>query len=373
MKVIFDCNILSVSSGNPTGIQRVVLEIGRRLCGVLPSARLGIFDHSGECFVYDLEHRAAGSRIEINRCDIVVTAGPNWDFPTHNSRLLALREQEVKLVPLFYDIIPLIMPFSYGPGFPPIYERWLGEMLANSDISLAISENTRNDLIKYANQRRLRIPSIYPIRLGDNITVSDEEPSTYIHEIVSRPYILSVGTLEYRKNHVLLLNAYRYMIDAQGYRPPPLIIVGKKGWLDHDIVYQAETDPRLNGLVSILQYATDADLCFLYQNAMFTVYPSFYEGWGLPVTESLCFGKPCVASGTSSMLEIAPGLVKHAHPLRLDEWVAVIRDLVDNPDVLRQAKNAILTEYKRASWTDTALQIRKVLQKHYPQLRENKS
>ncbi len=166
----------------------------------------------------------------------------------------------------------------------------------------------------------------------------------------------------------MLLNAYRYMVDVQGYRPPRLLIVGKKGWLDHDIEYQVENDPRISGLISILQGVTDADLHHLYSNSMFTVYPSFYEGWGLPVAESLCFGKPCIASGSSSMLEIAPGVVKHANPFLLNEWVSAIREFADNPSLLKRANESVLLDYKRVDWVDTANSMIDVLLERYPSL-----
>lgn len=368
MKLIIDCTPLANWVGHPTGIQRVVIETGGRLCGLFASASLGLFDGDGRCLAYDLTLRSTGAVIEIERGDVVVAAGSNWDFPEHHNLLMALQARGVKIVTLFHDIIPMILPYSYGPGFSELYERWFVEALAASDLAFSNSENTRQDIIGYAKSRGLTCPDVHFVRLGDEVPCSSEPPSGRVLEKTAMPYILSVGTLEYRKNHILLLNAYRYMIDVQGYRPPQLLIVGKKGWLDHDIEYQVDNDPRLSGLVSILQGVTDADLQCLYQNALFTVYPSFYEGWGLPVAESLCFGKPCIASGNSSMLEIAPGLVRHAHPLRLDEWVAAIREFSDNPTVLAQATESVRTGYQRAGWAGTANSMRDVLLKHYPAL-----
>lgn len=370
MKLIIDCTPLANWVGHPTGIQRVVIETGGRICGQLASASLGMFDDTGRCLAYDLANRSKGAVIEIEPNDVVVVAGSNWDYPEHHARLMALGAQGVKLATLFYDIIPMILPFSYGPGFPAIYERWFVETLATSDLAFSISQHTRQDILGYAKARGLACPEVHFIRLGDEVPSSSEPPTGRISEKAAEPYILSVGTLEYRKNHILLLNSYRYMIDVQGYRPPNLLIVGKKGWLDHDIEYQVDNDPRLSGLVSILQGVTDADLQHLYQNALFTVYPSFYEGWGLPVAESLCFGKPCIASNTSSMIEIAPGLVRHAHPLRLDEWVAAIREFSDSPTVLKQAAETVRGRYVRTGWAETASSMCDVLVKRYPALLE---
>lgn len=368
MKVIFDCTALANWVGHPTGIQRVVIEVGGRLCNSLSSGLLGLFDDSGACFQYDIERRQRGESIELCPGDLVITAGSNWDYPVHHARLLALRVGGVKIVPLFYDIIPMILPYSYGPGFTEIYEKWFREALINSDLAFTISESTRKDIINYACVNDLKCPDVYAIRLGDEVPTSSEKPTQRIVEKTAIPYILAVGTLEYRKNHILLLNAYRYMLDVQGYEPPHLLIVGKKGWLDHDIEYQVTNDPQLTGRITILQGVSDADLQYIYQQSLFTVYPSHYEGWGLPIAESLCFGKPCIASCTSSMSEIGPGLVKHAHPLRLDEWVSAIREYCDEPKNLKKAADEIKNNYKRVGWEITATGMLNILARNYPEL-----
>ncbi len=368
MKLIFDCTTLASWAGHPTGIQRVVLEAGQHLCSASPSVLLGIFDHTGGCAHYDIERRRRGELIKVTAGDVVVTVGANWDYPAHHARLISLRENGVKIVTFFHDIIPIILPYSYGTGFSEKYERWFKEALSSSDLAFSNSEHTRKDIISYASASGLKCPEIFPIRLGDQLPTSCELPTQRIIEYTESPYILSVGTLEYRKNHILLLNAYRYMVDIQKYKPPNLLIVGKKGWLDHDIEYQVANDPRLFGRVFILQGVSDGDLQHLYSEALFTVYPSIYEGWGLPVAESLSFGKPCIASGTSSMREIAPGLVKHAHPLLLDEWVNAIREFTDNPGKLKQASELVKLAYKQTSWDLTASCMLDVLANHYPGL-----
>lgn len=368
MKLIFDCTSLSNWKGHATGIQRVVIETGRELCRILPRANLGLFDDEGRCLRYDLDTRKVSEEIPLLPGDIVVTAGSNWDYPEHHLRMMRIKNSGLLVGTLFHDIIPMLLPHSYGPGFSDVYAAWFREALSASDVAFSNSEHTKQDIIRYANQNDITCPSVFCIRLGDEVPESSETPSEEIIERTSNRYILSVGTLEYRKNHMILLNAYRYMIDVQAYEPPVLYIVGKKGWLDHDIEYQIDNDPRLTGRIVVLSGVSDADLSLLYQNSMFTVYPSFYEGWGLPVAESLCFGKPCIASGVSSMLEIAPGLVRHAHPLIVNEWVDSIRALADDLEELQKASDLIRCGYVRWSWESTAKAMRDALIGQYPSL-----
>jgi glycosyltransferase involved in cell wall biosynthesis len=369
MKVIFDCTALSNWTGHATGIQRVVSEIGKELKKCLPGTQLGLFTENG-CLRYSIEDRSTHDILTLEKNDVVITAGSNWDFPDHHQRLLALKEKGILLGTLFHDTIPVLLPFSYGPGFSAIYEKWLQEALSTSDIGFSNSENTKRDVIQYAASEGISSPPIHFIRLGDDIPISAQIPSEEISTKTKVPFILSVGTFEYRKNHLVLLNAYRYMLERMNYVPPKLFLVGKKAWLDQDIEYQVANDPRLRGHVEILQGISDADLQHLYQQSMFTVYPSFYEGWGLPVAESMCFGKPCIASRSSSMLEIAPNLVRHADPYLVHEWVDQIRQLVDNPDILTAEAKRIKTDYVRQTWAHSAEKMKDALLLHFPQLIE---
>ncbi|MET4694123.1 glycosyltransferase family 4 protein [Endozoicomonas lisbonensis] len=368
MKVIFDCTALSNWHGHATGIQRVVSEIGKELKIFMPKAYLGLFREDGFCYNYSLESRTTSEILTLNTGDIVITAGSNWDYPSHHKRLLSLDEQGVSLCTLFYDIIPVLLPFSYGPGFASVYEEWLKETLKKSAVGFSISENTRVDLEYYSETNNIQCPPVYVVRLGDDIPDSTTSPSDVILEKTVSPFILSVGTIEYRKNHVLLLNTYRYLIERMNFQPPKLYLVGKKGWLDHDIEYQITNDILLNEYIEILHDISDADLKHLYQESLFTVYPSYYEGWGLPVAESLCFGKPCIASRSSSMLEIAPGLVRHADPFLVQEWAEQIRTLVEDSSLRQNESKHISNNYQRNSWTESAKKIKMVLLQHYPQL-----
>ena len=370
MKVIFDCTSLTNWTGHPTGIQRVVSEIGNELLKCLPSLHLGLFQSDGTCLTYNLEQRTTGETVNLNANDIVITAGSNWDFTEHHKILLGLRKRGIKLGILFYDAIPCILPFTYGPGFADIYKEWLIETIGACDIAFAISENTKRDLNDFADEYRLNLPEVKVVRLGDDIPAAAGTPSEEIIKKTSEPYLLTVGSIEYRKNHIMLLNAWRYMIEEQNYVPPKLYIVGRQEWLDNDIEYQIENDLRLKGRVEILKGLQDIDLRVLYEKTMFTLYPSFYEGWGLPIAESLCFGKPCIASRSSSMVEIAPGLVRHAHPLLLNEWVEQIRLLADNPAELKNECARVKRTYKQSSWKDTALQMRDGLFSSHPEIME---
>ena len=99
----------------------------------------------------------------------------------------------------------------------------------------------------------------------------------------------------------------------------------RRGWLSEDIYEVMTHDPQTRATFVFLHDATDEELAWLYRHCEFTVYPSFYEGWGLPIGESLAYGVPCLASRTSSMPEVAGELIPYFSPSSADECLKAIR------------------------------------------------
>jgi glycosyltransferase involved in cell wall biosynthesis len=161
----------------------------------------------------------------------------------------------------------------------------------------------------------------------------------------------------------MLLNAYRFLVENGFDLLPALVLVGREGWLNNNLAYQVENDPGLKGRVIILTNASDQILDYLYRNCMFTLYPSIYEGWGLPIAESMNYGKPCITSNTSSMKEVAPEFTRFAHPLKLNEWVEHIQELSANDKILADESKRIKIEYTQSTWESAASKVMELIQK----------
>lgn len=356
MKVIFDCTALDAWHGHSTGIQRVIKELGIALSQIMPIAVTAIFDTEGTCFSYCPQNKTKGEKLIINQDDMIFCSGHDWDHIEHFDRLCLLAKKGIKLGVLLYDTIPLKFPFTYTDEFVNRFEYWFKNVLQHASIFFSISSSTKNDVIDFAKYYGLTIPDVNVIRIGDNIP-NDSQPSEYIFEKLSSDYVLSVGTIEYRKNHIALINAYRYMIQYLGVNPPKLYIAGRQGLYDAHVQLQVNGDPILRDKIEILSNLNDSDLSALYHSALFTVYPSIYEGWGLPVAESLCHGVPCITSNTSSMLEIAPSITPFANPLMTNEWVVKIMDWIEHPENLLKVREKIKNEYKAVTWNDVATEL----------------
>jgi glycosyltransferase involved in cell wall biosynthesis len=117
-------------------------------------------------------------------------------------------------------------------------------------------------------------------------------------------FVLSVGTLEVRKNHLPLVRLWERLYREMGEFAPMLVLAGGSGWMIDRLETYLHATGNVYGQVVHIHDASDAELAWLYQHCEFTVYPTLYEGWGLPVGESLWFGKPCICYRHSSLPEV---------------------------------------------------------------------
>ncbi len=174
---------------------------------------------------------------------------------------------------------------------------------------LTISEASRRDIIERYGvaEDRIRVapPGIDHVLVGG-------EASGVLPRGVPSEYVLTVGTLEPRKNHLRLLEAHARLPDA-----PPLVIAGARGWLDDEIVRAIEAGER-EGRVRWLQGVDEATLRALYAGARLFVYPSLDEGFGLPAVEALAFGCPVLTSDRPALIEATGHHASHVDPRSVD-------------------------------------------------------
>ena len=113
----------------------------------------------------------------------------------------------------------------------------------------------------------------------------------------------------------------------------------------------------LNGKILLIDSPSDSELATLYEDCMFTIYPSFYEGWGLPVTESHAYGAPCISSNRTSLPEAGGDLALYFDPDHLVEAVRTVRQMIENPIALQAWRERVAREFKPVAWTESAQAI----------------
>jgi glycosyltransferase involved in cell wall biosynthesis len=356
-KIYYDYSSMKDWKGYPTGIPRTVLEISKNLPKNVDF--ICIDDELKQFYHYDLETNEIKNLVDFKKDDILISPGATWAYGCYLNEVKKITNLGVIYYQIFYDMIPASFPYLYEhPGFGIHYKNIVLDMIKVCTESFAISESTKRDIENYCQVEGIKHSKINVVRLGDDISREETKLEKVKEEIKElKDYVLTVGSIEYRKNHITLLNAYRLLISEGKTDLPILVIVGREGFLNNGIVYQVENDPILKDRVKVFSDVSDDDLDYLYRNCMFTVYPAHYEGWGLPIAESLMYGKQCICSNTSSMVEIAPSITRFAHPLKTTEWAENIYELSKDREKLEKETQKVISEYKCTHWSDTTQQL----------------
>jgi len=256
-----------------------------------------------------------------------------------------------------------IMDLSYlkFPGmFKPkdLYQlrEWTAYSANRAAKIFTISEASKNDIIKWYHVPERNIVVTYP-----GFHMSD--PKKPVGE---KNYILSVGTLQPRKNYVRLIEAFGIFLkkNKQKFSDLKLLIIGKKGWLYEDI-FEAPKKFGVQDRVKFLDFVPDADLPAYYRNALCFALPSLYEGFGLPVVEAMSYGCPVVVSNVSSLPEIAGKAAVYVDPGSAGSIAEGILTAVRQRNLI-QGKNRIKageTQVKKFTWQKAAKQALEVLEK----------
>jgi glycosyltransferase involved in cell wall biosynthesis len=288
--------------------------------------------------------------------DILVTLGSIWD-PRFFKLLPSLRStRRLRLATMFYDLIPIALPQFTDPNLATLFTNWLTTIIPQADVLLTISRASATDLKAAMTERGHRIPEpvILPIGASPRLTPAGmrDEPA---NGLLSRPYVLFVSTIEPRKNHALMLAVWARLLATMPAAEVPDLVFAGRVIGDIAATFDAAIKlPALRGKFHIIAEPDDVYLDRLYRHCRFTVFPSFYEGWGLPVTESLCYGKMVAASNRGSLPEAGQNFCAFYDPENLDEATEVIRGLIDDPARVAAYEAEIAAAFSPPSWTDTA-------------------
>ena len=305
-----------------------------------------------------------GRTISFSIGDRLVILGGIWNDSSNFEYATDLViNKHIKLTCLFYDLIPVYGYHTFGDSLLSIFSRYVFEILSVADTILSISDTTKKDILRFKEELCIVNDfKLVNVRLGDSIpmTISKKQQDLMTRSYFT-PFIISVGTIEARKNHIQIYAALR-LADELGilHKIPHIFIIGKIGWLAGDTVRLITYDETVNKKVTILSNIDDGQLAWFYKNAQYTIYTSQYEGWGLPVAEALSYGVPVITSKGTSMEEVAPGLVKLVSPYDSRELLEAMLDYAD-PDLNRTAREAIFKGFKLTTWEDTAIKIRESL------------
>jgi glycosyltransferase involved in cell wall biosynthesis len=221
---------------------------------------------------------------------------------------------------------------------------------------LVPSEHTRRDIIETYKLKPERVsltPLAAPIHFAP---VEDQREMRRVRELykIKGDYILAVGSIQPRKNLAHLIAAYA---DLRRARPhanlPKLVLVGKKAWL-YDETLRAIEEHGLGDLTVLTGYVTDADLPALYTGALCFVYPSYFEGFGLPPLEAMQCGTPVITGNRTSLPEVVYDAGLLVDPFDKDALISALARLIDDSDLRARLRVKGLERARHFSWHETA-------------------
>lgn len=298
--------------------------------------------------------------VEWTSGDVFVTAGLIWNYLPVHELFRQKRQRGFKIVGVIYDLIPYRVPECCA-GVPSRFFREITDLIWSADGIGTISKLTLCDIESYCQRFQIPLPTVREVcYLGMDIgTLSADYVPKFDEIDVSKlqpgRFILQVGTIEPRKNHALSCSVWR-ILHREGFKDlMPLVIVGAKIGGVPDILGPSLRDEDLSDRFLIhAEHVSDMSLMWLYKNCFMTIYPSFYEGWGLPVSESLAFGKFCLAGDNAAIQEAGGRFAEYLSPYDILGWVERLREFMAHPDNVECRNEVIKREYEGLSWAESA-------------------
>jgi len=280
-------------------------------------------------------------QIEKTKFDLILNFSQVPNFFRFNSQYIIT----------VFDLTPLILPRAHKTGKSVLFKLLLPRTLRYADNIITVSESTKRDIMKYFNVPENKIKVIYlaankhyrPIR--NNVLLES------VREKYSLPskFILFVGTFEPRKNIPAILKAFRRL------NPPDykLVLVGKRGWKLNQI-FQLIDSLNLKEKVLLPGYVETKDLPVFYNLASLFVYPSFYEGFGLPPLEAMACGCPVITSNTSSLPEVVGDAGIMIDPRDVTSIAGAMKMVLVNENLRKEMSLKGIMQAEKFSWEKAA-------------------
>lgn len=284
-----------------------------------------------------------------------------WNSHMLRSAVLpVLKNHGVKIAVYIYDVIPITFPRYCHENTTFFFMNYLAAFLQYADMIITSTQSTLDEINKLTEQ--LELPRIkgYVSWLGSDFIVSEtaEEVSEEAKAVAEKgKYILCVGTIEPRKNHKLLLDAYDAALAKLGVN---LVFAGKIGWNVEALNERIQTHPMRGKGLFHLSGQNDATIDYLYKNAFVVAFPTFEEGFGLPMTEAFERGCVLVASDIPVLREIGGDYCHYFNPHRPEDFVKIIRNYLDTPAVYQDMKEKV-KRYVPVTWDEVAEKIESAL------------
>ncbi len=261
--------------------------------------------------------------------------------------------RNTKKIITIYDLIPILYPQFFAHREDSLIKNVV-QNIAFNDWAICISDSTKNDLCNYRKDidpSRVFVTHLaaselfYPCDDSEKIDAVKKK-----YQIPDGPYILSLNTLEPRKNMAHTIRSFARMVEQQNIKDLSLVLVGTKGWLYDEIFEELSKNSALKDRIIVTGFADNEDLAALYSGAVAFVYPSLYEGFGLPPLEAMQCGVPVITSDTSSLPEVVGDAGIMVSPTDEDALCQSMLDIYNSDSLRKTMSLKSIEQAKKFSW-----------------------
>lgn len=362
-RILYDLSdVVLFASGNShvTGIQRVQIDVFNRLktrtdvevipVYFSPLARRYLKFDVDRIFSFDRRYarrllpnlryrilneayrrlRRLSGVVTPRKDDTIFVGGAGWAIRQRRTYLFPLISKlDLHVVWMFFDLIPISRPEYVPAGAAIEFKSWLDDALSYPASFYCISDYSRFELVEYAKSLGKDAKAI-TTPLAHELSATSPSIRHELMYLRREKFVLAVGSIEIRKNHLQLARIWSTLFKERGHNCPILVLVGKYGWLIDRLLQYLQGTSWVFGQIIHVVDASDAELNWLYQHCQFTVFPSLFEGWGLPIGESLWMGKHCVCYDVTSHKEAGGSYAVYCDPKDPNSLETEIRIGIDN-------------------------------------------
>ena len=247
---------------------------------------------------------------------------------------------------LVHDLIPITHPEYCRTGELARHTKRMRTVLQSASGIIGNSRATLDALADFGRMNDLHVPPAITAWLG----INERSTSNKRDNVPKSPYFVMLGTIEARKNHLMLLQLWQRLVGRLGKEAPKLIIIGQRGWECEQVFDLLDRAPGLEDAVVELGDCGDDLAASLLANARALLFPSLIEGYGLPLVEALQAGTPVIASDLQVFREIGADIPEFLDPLDGPEWESAILSYASNGNRRREAQLKRLLSYRAPTW-----------------------
>lgn len=357
----------NLSERLPLGF-RTLLDL---LCKMVPPLRRWLLPVKGKLGVYYLPVKTTSfflrplrmmtrnqRRAHMRPQDILLLPDGYWAASEVWPGVRQARQQHVKIVMVVYDLIILTHPEFFPPDAYLPFQSYFSNVLKNADIIATTSKTVESDIKKHgfdaatasASKRRIE-----HFQLGCDFNDAATPVRPLLANMLSspKPTFLVVSTLEPRKNHTLVLDAFEKLWEDHDVQ---LLFVGRLGWMSARLVERIETLRSESKRLFWFDDLTDAEVVYCYENAAAVICPSLVEGFGLPIVEALGYQRLVLASDTPVHCEVGGDRCQYYARNDSNELARLVASQLEG-----ELRPACETTYKPATWSDSVSELLNLL------------